>query len=954
MARTLHGRGEGERATPSLLPSSASWPVELDEDVLDPGAPPPTVAELRSMIRAYYESWRANGGSSKDDIAPLKRIHHCFNQLWAAEFGANEASGLQAGTAAKEGAAGFTVKSVAVEATAAGKTDASGDDPGTVPPESLKSLTAGEASCILTAARRGVMSPLPLPRAERRLKRTIERLDQLHGADVLQLRKFHTMLLLWHSYPGEGGRFNRAEAMLDAAMREGTWHPTQMTRDLLLALYCIEYGAAKGLEWLTEKEGGWQVMVDLRAEERGSWFETEKAGAVGEKTWKPGPIKPFKRTVFTYAELVKAFVAENKIDNALRCVKSMREEGLSPDCIIWTVLTKAYVYRNDLASAERCFDAMIASGIKPHRISYESIIYGLLNLTRPRRPTEDARRKDSSTSPAAIAAKERRGVEKAMALFNQMVDKDGMKPGVVMYYQFLNLHFRKGDLEKVKELFASMQANGVEPDQYCYTSLLQTYMEEVRPDRAEKLLAEMMSKGMEKNIFVYSILMHGYARAGDLEKALATYREMRERGIYPTYQCMCILLYAHCYNGDITGARLVMEEMRDSGMVVGLVAYNTLMQGLGIAGDLHAAGELYYDMMRHAIQPAVTTYNTLISAHLKAEDIDGAMRWYDSLLESGEEPTLVTFNLLVKAQAQRLNVMGAMEVVQRLRDRGHTPDAASLAPIVTAHVARSEWAEARWIAREMKGLDARGQLQQFTSRERGVVGRNPTAVANTFIKGHTMGGRLGEALREYEVIMGESVVAGGELIQRNRPLRGEKEMQERLVERGDREQEAVDFKDEKVLPDVRTFDMIIRAFGIMGDTESAERWMEEALKRDNIRPDTRLYNALLQGYVYKGDSEGAVKTYNAIMARGLHPDIFTYTLLFKAHERNRYLSSRKAEEDAKEEDVMDPRGGQVLAEAIGLAAGVVDSSGSAARADSDDGSTTWISEMEGESEGGQL
>ena len=81
-------------------------------------------------------------------------------------------------------------------------------------------------------------------------------------------------------------------------------------------------------------------------------------------------------------------------------------------------------------------------------------------------------------------------------------------------------------------------------------------------------------------------------------------------------------------------------------------------------------------------------------------------------------------------------------------------------------------------------------------------------------------------------------------------------------------------------PNIRTFDMLIRAFGFKGDVKESRKWMDQAIKR-GIRPDTHLYNALISSYVKSSDSQGAMIAYKEMVDRGLQPDIFTYAMIHK-------------------------------------------------------------------------
>ncbi|KAJ3213196.1 hypothetical protein HDU67_003174 [Dinochytrium kinnereticum] len=605
------------------------------------------------------------------------------------------------------------------------------------------------------------------------------------------------------------------------------YKPDQETYNLLLDLHCRQYGPQIGEAWVREHE--------IR------YINGAKEGCPGG----------FLRNIKTCNFILAAFVARNDLDGALRFIDSMKLYHLIPNAQSWTLMVRGYMRRRNIVSARKCFEAIRIGGYKPSRSVYESLIYGYLNFKIEKRPTEIGK-------GIAISSKGRQasdfGLSEASTLFDEMLES-GYEPGVGLYHVLMQAHLRLGKHEEVERLFDGMSESNVSPDLFCYSVYLQSVMSTGNLSRAEALLDDMKASRVPRDAVLCTILLDGYGKSGDLEKAVEIYRDMEASGIKPTEVTICALLNAYCINRDMAGARSVIESMPRLGFRRGLVAYNTIIHGYGLAGDLESADRMYEEMIRHAVIPAVTTYNTLIASHVRAGDFEGAMAWYDRLLSSGNEPSRVTFNILIHSNAKRLNMIGALDAYTELLRRGYQPDDATFSPLISGYGTQGDLRSARKILDSAKEAVLNREAHVYGSHETGIVRHNPIMPHNIVIKCFAKAGNLDAMVQEYEVAMAPpNSAASGEVIE------------------------------EKVQPDVRTFDILVRAFASFGDVEGAKRWMDEAYKR-GVQPDARLCNALISAFVKVGDAEGAREAYGRMVKEGIRPDMFTYTLLLRAHQK---------------------------------------------------------------------
>ncbi|TPX70457.1 hypothetical protein SpCBS45565_g01790 [Spizellomyces sp. 'palustris'] len=585
---------------------------------------------------------------------------------------------------------------------------------------------------------------------------------------------------------------------------------------------------------ITPRIETYNILLRARIVEHGvdparTWLAEHVEGIAEVRSAKESESFPFAATVSTFNAIIHGHIQAGDIRRALQCVKEMEEKGLRPNFITWTMLIFGYSKCGDRSSVIKTFHDMIATNVRPSRVTYETVIFALLGGGRVKRDFLQQDSRERTTYPVSGDQKagndEKSAIEEAMEVYEDMITA-GFKPGVMLYNIFMTAYLNRKELPRVKQLFDEMVNGGLYPDVATYTIAISACSAANDISAVDEVFGHLRQSEIEPDIILYGTVMSVHAQKGNLVKVRTYVEDMVNAGWKLNYYIWHILLHAYCQSRDMTGAHKIVEEMQRSGFPATEITYNTLINGYGHVGNVVAAEEVFRSFVSKKIKISVETFNIMINALARNQDREGAMRIYAEMIDRGLQPDRITFNILIKLESNRLDAIGASNRYREMLSAGLEPDERTYIPMINLHARRSDFDRARSIQRHLLSLDH--LTPTFQSH-------------NAFIEAYWKQGSVLDAVKEYEF--------------------------------------ATEVK--QMTPDIRTFDMLVRAFGYKGDVESARQWFDKCIDV-GIRPDTRLWNALMSGYVTIGDRDGAFAVWKEMEKAGAKADIFTYTLMLKA------------------------------------------------------------------------
>ncbi|KAJ3106865.1 hypothetical protein HK100_003671 [Physocladia obscura] len=471
-------------------------------------------------------------------------------------------------------------------------------------------------------------------------------------------------------------------------------------------------------------------------------------------------------------------------------------------------------------------------------------------------------------------------IKQTVKIFELMISF-GISPSVTIFDVFMRSHFRRGDFGRVLQLFETMKKEKITPDRRIYTIVIETLAIGYKDiQAAEKIINEMITvAGFELDIYICTVLMNAYLQINDFESSKYMFSKIASS----PNMSLSLLTYGTlvntlCRAGDVSEAHQIVkyEIPRIFKCSGNLVMYNTLINGYGLKGDITGATQVFLDMQRIGIHPAITTFNTLIGAHIKHGDYRGAKQWFDSAIHSGHKPTLVTYNSMINMYLKSNDVDAAQAMYKQLLDARLVPDNATLTPMVEYFSHVGDWeAVVRVIetSRAVAAIEGAG----FSGKGRGRVRYAEIAPHNVVIEQMRRNGNFAGVLRRFlEITNAGSGTAAAATSAAGASGAG-----------GDSDGDGGNFQQRpeqpgNISPDVRTYDILIRALGSMKDLDGARYWFDDAMQRNVV--DGRVFNTMMSVYLNCNLPHEVKLIYEMMGEKNLEPDPISVTLLFKATE----------------------------------------------------------------------
>lgn len=369
-------------------------------------------------------------------------------------------------------------------------------------------------------------------------------------------------------------------------------------------------------------------------------------------------------------------------------------------------------------------------------------------------------------------------------------------------------------------------------------------------------------------------------------------------------------------NGRADISVLVMNDMRDLGIPFTHYSYSVMLKAYGRLKRTDEIARLLADVEANADSGVLdaVVLDTAVDALVRCNDIDAAMRVVDGMGRLGFIPTARSFNPILRVLARRADVSGVEQLVERMSLCGINPTIHTRNAMVTAYSRAGRFADAR---------DALVELAQASRIESGKPMNHDVCAGFSALAGElARHGQLKAAVQTLKELTAR--VAAAEM---GRELEREvgvavTAVVSALLDAGETAQGWILFRSMRSQFKVRApadmYNTVVRGLSKRGDRvalEAATQALDEMWKmfrgspsfRQRGRKDERecsgeasdeqmkhAFNDLINGHVRCGDATGAERILDEMEAKGLKPDIVSYTSVINGHGRDLdVLSARR-------------------------------------------------------------
>ncbi|CAO2036229.1 unnamed protein product [Urochloa humidicola] len=306
-------------------------------------------------------------------------------------------------------------------------------------------------------------------------------------------------------------------------------------------------------------------------------------GALGEpdmvaslfKLYRSQKWYPTDTSPETYAIVCDALGKAGRALDALRCLREMEADGLSPNAAIYSSVVGALADAREKAAAEDLYheawdSKMLGDPDMFLKLTVMHVEAGVVEETVE--VAKDMRQiglrvTDCILSTIINGFVKRRGLKPAIRAYDKLVFM-GCEPGQVTYAMVINVYCRLGRSDRAEAVFSEMIGRGFDKCVVAYGSMISMYGKIRRASEAMKMLAMMKQKGCEPNVFVYNSLLDMHGRLGNAKQAEKLWKEMARRKVRPDRISYTAIILANNRAGELERCMELYQEFRETGAKV--------------------------------------------------------------------------------------------------------------------------------------------------------------------------------------------------------------------------------------------------------------------------------------------------------------------------------------------------------------------------------------------------
>ncbi|CAL1409154.1 unnamed protein product [Linum trigynum] len=512
------------------------------------------------------------------------------------------------------------------------------------------------------------------------------------------------------------------------------------------------------------------------------------------------------------------------------------------------------------------------------------------------------------------------GDEKGMDLYRQVLEETKRCKFEVPAEAFLVLIQacgKRGMDEKAVEAFGSMAEFNCKPDVYTYNALLQILLRKGVTSLALAIYHQMMKLNCVPDRNTFGILIGGLCQCGETRIAQALFNRMEEIGILPDKVIYTVVISALCQDKTIDYARNLLDKMKSEGIEPDSVTYAALLNGYCKLGRIDEALACLGSFEKEGYVLEARGYSCLIDGFYRAKRYEEVDIWYRKMISSDITPDVVVYTILTKGLSARGKMNEAMKLLNEMNKRGVVPDTQCYNVLIKGLCDIGLVDEAKSLSLEISkhdqvptaythtilisgmcknGLVSEAQ-QLFKAMDKSGCGSS-VVTFNALINGLCKSGNLEEAKKMIHAMERSEAFLGLQIFGNSLKYSLEKDGDglERIKNGNSepglilKEYNSLVKLDEKVVADIRTYNILINEYCKAGNIDEAFKQFK-LLPCRGLLPDSVTYGTLIDGlFRLKRDKE-AEELFRKMLESGLTPSTAVVKSLMTWSCRRKNLSS---------------------------------------------------------------
>nr|KAJ3419935.1 hypothetical protein HK105_006319 [Polyrhizophydium stewartii] len=569
-----------------------------------------------------------------------------------------------------------------------------------------------------------------------------------------------------------------------------------------------------------------------------------------------------------FLQLVHNHCVENDLERVLELLDEMAKLGIQCQ---WTEARALHhvCSTGDMQMAREMFDKFRARTERPAAKLFGVMIWGYLVVDYKRFVTSKTR--SMMAGEARVARRTQFDHAAMVSHVNEVLveyNKHYRKPTITIINSYI-LHFLiRRQFDRCLALFEDLEAQGIAPIANTYAIMMKVFFEMGDPERAEALLVEMRAEGIDADVVHYATAMHGYLERNELARAIEMYRQMQMQGIRPNMYVYHILLCVYGQLYELASINRVWNEMLQANIRPNEMSYSILLYGLGRLGDLPMAMRVFESMRQKRMQMTAPTFNTLMAIHMRNRQTHKVQMLFDEMMANGVEPDIITFNLLMKAQVVMQSSEQAARIIAEMNERGVDPSTATYIHLLQLYSLTGHDDEARRVHGVFRShAAAREELGYSLAHAHGTILRYQTTRSDW--------SAFDQHWREYMADIG--------LDEDGNPLPRRPVGQDggEAAETESAAAPAPEAMQPSVELTAQAYEVLVRVQFRRNGIPGMMKWYQRALSSGQpLKP--RMFDFVIRKMIAVGAVDETAQVIADMQARGINPDIVTFTRVMQA------------------------------------------------------------------------
>lgn len=346
-----------------------------------------------------------------------------------------------------------------------------------------------------------------------------------------------------------------------------------------------------------------------------------------------------------YNTVLDACVECHNLHEAESWMRITKEKGFA-DVVSYNTMIKAYLQHQSYEKAKSLVEEMRAAGLQPNRVTFNELVNGLVSQGVGKKRSEIW---------AVI-----REMKEAGAGPNQVTCSIMLKN--------LNSHSSQEDIGQTMELIEAVE----EPmDEVLLSSVVEACVRIGKPELLNEKLKKFNSDKISVNgSHTFGSLIKAYGHVKDIDGVWRCWKDMRSRHIKPTSITLGCMVEAVVSNGDTEGAYELIHQMRDDERcreALNSVIYCSVLKGFTREKRLQRVWQVYEEMLSTNVDLSIVTYNTLLDACARCGRMDRVPGIFEDMQAKGITPNLITYSTALKGHCNSGDVRQAFGILEKVR-----------------------------------------------------------------------------------------------------------------------------------------------------------------------------------------------------------------------------------------------------------------------------------------------